>query len=120
LSASGRSEDVALVLADVRGASLIVTVGTHATLDELLDRQRDGLASTFLTRLRVGPKLVDARSVAQLYAGRVRVWHLVLVLLAGLVALAVALASTPVGGAWGSALVDDLSDVLTWTEGLFS
>ena len=72
LSASGTSEDVALLLADVRGASLIIAVGTHATLDEFLDRQRSGLASTFLTRLRVGPKLVDAKGIPQLYAGRVR------------------------------------------------
>ena len=70
-----------------RGASLIIAVGTHATLDEFLDRQRSGLASTFLTRLRVGPKLVDAKGVPQLYAGRVRLWHLLLVLLAGLLAL---------------------------------
>ena len=95
LAAAGTSEDVALLLADVHGASLVVTVGTHATLDEFLDRQRSGLASTFLTRLRVGPKLVDAKSVPQLYAGRVRLWHLALVLLAGLVALAAAIAATP-------------------------
>ena len=56
LASSGTSEDMALLLADVRGASLIIAVGTHATLDEFLDRQRTGLASTFLTRLRVGPR----------------------------------------------------------------
>ena len=55
---------------------LIVAVGTHATLDEFLDRQRSGLASTFLTRLRVGPQLVDAKGVPALYSGRVRAWHL--------------------------------------------
>lgn len=118
LSASGRSEDVALLLADVRGAGLIVTVGTRATLGELLDRGRDGLAGTFLTRLRVGPTLVDARSLPQLYAGRVRLWHLVLVLLAGLVALAVATALTPVGHDWWSAVAGDLADLLTRTRGL--
>jgi uncharacterized membrane-anchored protein len=119
LAAAGASEDVALLLADVHGASLVVTVGTHATLDEFLDRQRSGLASTFLTRLRVGPKLVDAKSVPQLYAGRVRVWHLVLVLLAGLLALAAAVAVTPVGAEWWSAFTDALSDVLTRIQGLF-
>ena len=119
LAAAGASEDVALLLADVHGASLVVTVGTHATLDEFLDRQRSGLASTFLTRLRVGPKLVDAKSVPQLYAGRVRLWHLALVLLTGLVALAAAIAVTPVGADWWSAFTDALSDVLTWIQGLF-
>jgi uncharacterized membrane-anchored protein len=120
LAASGTSEDVALLLADVRGASVIITVGTHATLDEFLDRQRSGLASTFLTRLRVGPKLVDAKGVPQLYAGRVRLWHLLLVLLAGLVALGVAVAATPVGEEWWSSLGGALSDVVDWMQGLVS
>jgi uncharacterized membrane-anchored protein len=120
LSVAGTSEDVALLLADVGGASLIIAVGSHATLDEFLDRQRSGLASTFLTRLRVGPKLVDARSVPQLYAGRVRLWHLALVLLAGLVAVGVAIAATPVGQDWWSSISAAASDVLTWIRGLFA
>jgi uncharacterized membrane-anchored protein len=111
VAANGLSEDVALLVADVRGASVIVTVGTHATLDEFLDRQRAGLASTFLTRLRVGPKLVDAKGVPQLYAGRVRTWHLALLVLAGLLAVAAAVATTPVGQDWWDQLVD-------WTKGL--
>jgi len=118
LAASGTTEDVAMLLADVSGASLIVTVGTHATLDEFLDRQRSGLASTFLTRLRVGPKLVDAKSVPQLYSGRVRLWHLALVVLAGLVALAVAIAATPVGAQWWNDLRPHLTDVTDWIQGL--
>jgi uncharacterized membrane-anchored protein len=124
LAASGSSADVALLLADASGASLLVTVGTQASLDQLLDRQREGLASTFLTRLRVGPKLVDARSVPQLYSGRVRLWQLVLVLVAGLIAVAVAVASTPVGKQWWSHVGPQLTDALTnassWIQGLFS
>ncbi|HET7734657.1 MAG TPA: putative cytokinetic ring protein SteA [Nocardioidaceae bacterium] len=111
MSAAGTSEDVALLLADVRGASLIITVGTHATLDEFLDRQREGLASTFLTRLRVGPKLVDAKGVPHLYAGRVRLWQLLLILLAGLAAVAAAIGTTPVGQDWWDSFRD-------WTQGL--
>ena len=120
LSASGTSEDVAMLLADASGASLIIAVGTHATLDEFLDRQRSGLASTFLTRLRVGPKLVDAKGVEQLYAGRVRLWHLALVLLAGLIALGVAISATPVGGGWWEDLQAALSDLFDWIQGLFT
>jgi uncharacterized membrane-anchored protein len=120
LAASGTTEDVSLLLGDVSGASLLVAVGSHATLDEFLDRQRSGLASTFLTRLRVGPKLVDARGVPQLYAGRLRLWHLLLVLLAGLVALGVALAATPVGQEWWASLSAALSDVPDWIHGRVS
>ena len=119
-SASGATEDVAMLLADLAGASLIVSVGTHATLDEFLDRHRSGLASTFLTRLRVGPKLVDARGVPQLYAGRVRIWHLLLVLLAGIVALLVAMAGTPVGQEWWADVKTWLDDAPNWLQGLFS
>ena len=82
----------------------------HATLDELLDRQRAGLASTYLTRLKVGPRLVDATAVPSLYSGRVRPWHVLLVLLAGLVALAAAISVTPVGQDWLGSLIDTLTD----------
>jgi uncharacterized membrane-anchored protein len=119
-SASGTSEDVALLLADLAGASLIVSVGTHATLTEFLDRHRSGLAGTFLTRLRVGPKLVDAKGVPQLYSGRVRVWHLLAVLLAGLTALLVAIAGTPVGQEWWDAVRAWLADAFDWLQGLFT
>lgn len=117
-AASGTSEDVALLMADLAGASLIVSVGTHATLDEFLDRHRSGLASTFLTRLRVGPKLVDAKSVPQLYSGRVRLWHLLVVLLAGVVALLVALAGTEVGQEWWQAVKTWFDPATDWFQGL--
>ena len=84
----------------------------HATLEEFLDRQRPGLASTYLTRLKVGPRLVDAAAVPYLYAGRVRPWHLFLVMLAGLVALAAAIAVTPVGQEWADQLSAWLSDTV--------
>ena len=84
-AASGTSEDVALLLADAKGAAVIATAGTHATLVEFLDKGRSGMASTFLTRLRVGGKLVDARSVSRLYRSRFStsalVWSAFVVLL---------------------------------------
>ena len=70
--ADGTSEDAALLLAFEAGAELIVAVGTHATMVEFLDKGRRGMASTFLTRLRLGPMLVDAKGVSRLYQGRVR------------------------------------------------
>jgi uncharacterized membrane-anchored protein len=113
------AEDAALMLASLGGASLIVGAGVHASLDDFLDRQRGGLASTFLTRLKVGPELVDARAVPQLYAGRVRIWHLWLVLLAGVLAVVAALAVTPVGQGWFDDLGPVLSDLFADVEGLF-
>ena len=95
--ATGTSEDVAMLLADDKGASLIVAVGTHATLVEFLDKGRSGMASTFLTRLRVGGKLVDAKGVSRLYRQRISNLQVAVLMLAGLLALAVALASTAAG-----------------------
>jgi uncharacterized membrane-anchored protein len=103
------TEDVALLLAFASEAQVIVGVGTHATLDEYLDRQRSGLASTYLTRLRVGQRLVDASAVPLLYSGRLRPRHLFLAILVGLLALAVAVATTPVGREW-------LADLETWVR----
>ena len=72
--ATGTSEDVAMLLADDKGASLIVAVGSHVTLVEFLDKGRAGMASTFLTRLRVGGKLIDAKGVSRLYRSRISTW----------------------------------------------
>jgi uncharacterized membrane-anchored protein len=112
LETGATPEDAALVLADAHEASLIVGVGMHATLEEFLDRQRPGLASTYLTRLKVGPRLVDATAVPRLYSGRVRPRHLYLVMVAGLVALAAAISVTPVGGAWLDSLLSTLSGLV--------
>ena len=70
--AEGMSEDAAMLLAYEAGASLIVAVGAHASMVEFLDKGRRGMASTFLTRLRLGPVLVDAKGVNRLYESRVR------------------------------------------------
>jgi uncharacterized membrane-anchored protein len=113
------TEDAALILADAGHASLIVGVGMHATLEEFLDRQRAGLASTYLTRLKVGPRLVDAAAVPHLYDGRVRPRHLLAVGLAGLLALAAALGVTPVGQEWADAVTTSLPDLVDHLQGLF-
>ena len=65
--APGTSQDVAMLLAFEKGASLIVSVGAHFNLEDFLDRGRDGMSSTFLTRLRIGDRLVDAKGVGHLY-----------------------------------------------------
>jgi uncharacterized membrane-anchored protein len=93
----GTSEDIALLMADEKGASLIVAVGTHNTLDEFLDRGRSGYSSTFLTRLRVGGKLVDAKGVSRLYRPRVSGWALMVLVLAACATILVAMAVSPAG-----------------------
>lgn len=119
LESSATTEDLALLLAEAGDAQVIVGVGMHASLDEFLDRQRPGLASTYLTRLKVGDRLVDARAVPALYSGRVRPRHLFLVLLAGLIAVAAAIAVTPVGQEWADALARLITDLTDQLQGLF-
>ena len=120
--ATGTSEDVAMLLADDKGASLIVAVGTHATLVEFLDKGRAGMASTFLTRLRVGGKLVDAKGVSRLYRSRISNSQVLLLVLAGLLALVAALAVTPTGQAIlavvGARLGDVWAVLTGWLPGL--
>ena len=111
LESAATAEDAALILADAGDAAVIIGVGMHATLDEFLDRQRSGLASTFLTRLKVGPRLVDAGAVPYLYSGRVRPRHLFLVMWGGLAALAAAISVTPVGHEWAVSAAAALSDL---------
>jgi uncharacterized membrane-anchored protein len=90
----GTSEDAAMLLAYESRAELIVAVGTHATMVEFLDKGRAGMSSTFLTRLRIGPMLIDAKGVSQLYRGRVRRRDVALLVAAALVVIvAVALVS---------------------------
>ena len=76
IPAAGTSEDVAMLLASEKGASLIVSVGAHFNLVEFLDKQRGGMSSTFLTRLRVGETLVDAKGVSRLYNPGLSLPHL--------------------------------------------
>jgi uncharacterized membrane-anchored protein len=95
LRAVGTSEDVAMLLASEKGAALIVSVGAHFNLVEFLDKARGGMSSTFLTRLRVGELLVDAKGVSRLYNPGVSVRQMALFFAAALVVLAVVVAKTP-------------------------
>jgi uncharacterized membrane-anchored protein len=67
LASRGTSEDVAMLLAYEKEAELIAAVGTHFSLTEFLEKGRGGMSSTFLVRLRVGSKLVDAKGLSRLY-----------------------------------------------------
>lgn len=95
--ASGTSEDIAMLLAFERGAELIVAVGTHTSMVDFLDKGRRGMASTVVTRMKVGPILVDAKGVSRLYSSRVRKRDLLLMIAAAVIALVViAIVSEPI------------------------
>ncbi|MHB1341624.1 MAG: putative cytokinetic ring protein SteA [Coriobacteriia bacterium] len=92
---TGTSEDLALLLAYEAGAELIVAVGTHANLIENLDKGRRGAASTFLVRLKVGPKLVDAKGVSKLYRASVKPSQLIVLVAAALTVITTAILISP-------------------------
>jgi uncharacterized membrane-anchored protein len=94
--AAGTSEDVAMLLAYEKGASLLVSVGAHFNLIEFLDKNRAGMSSTFLTRLRIGETLVDAKGVSRLYNPGTRLGHMALFMGAFVVLLVIVVASSPV------------------------
>jgi uncharacterized membrane-anchored protein len=114
--AAATSEDLAMLLADEKGASLIVAVGTHANLVEFLDKGRGGMASTFLTRLKVGGKLVDAKGVSRLYRQNISGSSLLLLVLAAVAAMASAVAVSTVGKAY-LAVVSEWWDNLVFQLG---
>ncbi len=93
--APGMSQDVAMLIAAEKGARLIVSVGSQFNLVEFLDRNRKGMSSTFLTRLRVGEILVDAKGVSRLYQPRPGLTPLLVVIAAGLIAMIAVIWSTP-------------------------
>lgn len=112
LPAPGMSEDVAILLADEKGAELIVAVGTHFNLTDFLERNRSGMSSTFLTRLKVGEKLVDARGVSHLFRGRMGVGGLLTFALAGAAAIVAAVAVSTDLQRFLSLVVERLQSVL--------
>ena len=112
-------EDLALLLAEAHGADLVITVGFQATLHEFLDRGRSGSnPSTFLTRLRLGTKLVDGKAVAALHRSRVSAGVVALMVLAALVAMAAALLVSDVGGVYTSLVGDTWNAFVSWIKGL--
>ncbi|HEY3529838.1 MAG TPA: putative cytokinetic ring protein SteA [Nocardioides sp.] len=104
--------DAALLLADAGGATPIIGVGLRGTVEEFLDGPRDGLGSGYVTRLRVGPRLVDATAVPMLYSGQLRARHAYLVLLIGLIVVAAAISTTDIGHQWAVDLGRQLDDLL--------
>jgi uncharacterized membrane-anchored protein len=117
--AAGSAADLALLLADHHGASLIVTAGHGASIEEFFDRSRaQSNPSTFLTRLKVGEKLVDAKAVATLYRSRVSGGAIALLVLAMLIAVIAALWVSRADAAVLQWITDYWNQFSLWVQGL--
>jgi len=95
VEAAGTSEDVAFLLAHEKGAEAIVSVGSHGNLREFLDKGREGMASTFLVRLRVGEILMDAKGVSRVYSPRIRTRDSLLLIGAAIAAIVAVIVISP-------------------------
>ncbi|WP_414731578.1 putative cytokinetic ring protein SteA [Williamsia sp.] len=119
--AAGSAADLALLLVDHHDAALIVTVGHPASIDEFFDRSlRESNPSTFLTRLKVGAKLVDAKAVATLYRSRVSGAAIALLILAALVAVIVAVMMSSSGSEVTDWVVDQWNRLTEWVERMWN
>src|SRR6266568_4701524 len=116
--ATGTSEDIAVLLADEMGATLIVVVGMRFSMAEFLDKGRSGMASAVLTRMKVGDKIVDAKGVSRLYRSRISARALILLVVSAMVALLVALAFNPVSPVLSGFLATKWNDLAYWLTGL--
>jgi uncharacterized membrane-anchored protein len=105
-----------MLLADEKGASLIVAVGTHATLVEFLDKGRAGMASTFLTRLRIGSKLVDAKGVSRLYRQSISSKALMAMVVAAAFAMCAAIYASLASQAYLDILRDQWNSFWFWLK----
>lgn len=117
---SGTSEDAAMLLAEAGGARLVVTVGMRATLEEFLDSGRGSMASTVLTRLKLGGRLVDAKAAAQLFQTRISALTVLLLALAALIAVVVVIVAGSSTDSYQHLLTHGWHDLASWLRGLFS
>jgi uncharacterized membrane-anchored protein len=116
--ATGSATDLAILLADSNDAPVIVEVGAPRGLVEFLERGTADVASSFVTRLRASTTLVDAHAVAHFTRRTMPAWPVLLVLVAGVLAVGAALATTPTGADWFAVLGERLGDLRSWFEGL--
>lgn len=119
--AMSNPEDLALLVAEAHDAALVITVGFQATLTEFLDRGRSGSnPSTFLTRLKLGSKVVDGRTVAALCHGRVSAGAVLLMISAALLAMLAALLVSDVPEAYATLAGQTWNELVSWVNGFVS
>jgi uncharacterized membrane-anchored protein len=91
----GTSEDAALIYAYENNADLIVAVGSHTNMIDFLEKGRQGMASTFLVRMKVGYKVIDAKGVSKLYKSQTTSLHILMMFAAALFPVAIIAKITP-------------------------
>lgn len=117
-TSTGSDDDLAILLADTNGAAVIIHAGAPPSLSDLLEQAPSEAARLFVARLRAGSKIVDAKSVARLSARPMSWKPLVLMLLVGVLAVAVAIAVTPLGQDWVEQIGDALGVAGSSIEGI--
>jgi uncharacterized membrane-anchored protein len=121
-AASDNATDLALLLADYHGASMVVNLGPTVDLERVFDTaQADSAPSALLSRLKVGGKLVDSSSVAELYrvsrSGGGWLWAVLGVIVALVVIVLIAGLSGPDG--FVDNLVDSWNNIALRVQDLF-
>jgi len=119
-ASTGSDDDLAILLADTNEAEVIVHVGGPANLSQFLDGAPTDVARMFVARLRVGAKIVDAKAVHHFSTQRLALWPIALLFAAAVIAVAAAVAVTPVGHDWFGGLNAHLGDLRIWIKGLFT
>jgi len=109
---TGTSEDLAMLIAYEKGAEIIIAVGSHSSLEDFLDKGRGGMSSTFLVRLRVGSRLVDAKGVNRIYRSKPRKTEILILLAAFVLLFLTVLAVSPAAKDMLEGLMNNLRVIL--------
>ena len=91
----GTSEDIAMLAAYEYNAKLIVALGTHSNMIDFLEKGRKGMASTFLVRLKIGARLIDARGVSMLYKSRLKLKYILALIVTALFPVLILISLSP-------------------------
>jgi uncharacterized membrane-anchored protein len=116
--ATGTGEDLALLLADSAGADLVVLAGSHTTLAEFIDHGRAEMPGAFLVRLRLGSKLVDARTITAVHQRRAALWPLLLLMFLAVGGLVAIVGVTGLDTFQGTVIGDWWDSASAWARGL--
>lgn len=95
IPAPGTSEDIAMLIAYEKGADLIIALGSHSNMIDFLEKGRKGMASTFLVRLKIGSKLIDAKGVNKLYHTGVKLKYIFALVLSALLPIIIVAIYSP-------------------------